>query len=141
MAGMLIAFDGLDGSGLSTQSLMLRDYLLSKNATVLMTKEQTDGFIGGIIKSSLRSEWKTPTLALQLLFAADRAHHVITEIEPALKANKVVICDRYLLSALAFGSYDIDLEFIKNINSKFRNPDLNFILDTDPGTCIERIKK
>lgn len=141
MPGMFIALDGLDGSGLSTQSLMLRDYLLEKNNDVVLTKEQTEGLIGGIVKSAIRSEWKTSPLALQILFAADRAHHVAMQIEPALEKNKTVICDRYILSALAYGSFGIDLDFMRNLNSKFRRPDINFIIDTPPEVCLERIRK
>jgi dTMP kinase len=137
---LLIAFDGLDGAGLSTQAGMLRDYFLNKSVSVILTKEQTDGSIGGLIKSSLRDEWRTSPLALQLLFAADRAHHLASEIEPALKKSNV-ICDRYILSSLAFGSLEIEMDFMKYINSKFRAPDLNFIIDTEPQECIRRIKE
>jgi len=140
MTGLLIAFEGLDGSGLSTQANLLRNYLVNRGKAVILTKEQTDGSIGGLIKSSLRDEFKTSPLALQLLFAADRAHHLATEIEPALKEGKTVICDRYILSSLAFGSLGIDLEFMKEMNSKFREPDLTFIIDTEPKECLERIK-
>jgi dTMP kinase len=141
MAGLLIAFDGLDGSGLSTQANLLRNYLADKGVPVILTKEQTDGSIGGLIKSSLRDEWKTSPLALQLLFAADRAHHLASEVEPALKQGKTVICDRYILSSLAFGSLNINMEFMKEMNSKFRKPDLTFIIDTDPKECLERIRR
>ena len=55
MLGRFIVFEGLDGSGLSTQASMLRDYLISKGRQVVLTKEQTDSIIGGIIKSSLRA--------------------------------------------------------------------------------------
>jgi dTMP kinase len=141
MAALLIAFDGLDGSGLSTQANLLRNYLADKGVPVILTKEQTDGSIGGLIKSSLRAEWKTSPLALQLLFAADRAHHLASEIEPSLEEGKTVICDRYILSSLAFGSLNIDMEFMKSINSKFRLPDMTFIINTDPKECLSRIKK
>jgi len=140
MTGLLIAFEGLDGSGLSTQANLLRNYLAEK-VPVILTKEQTDGSIGGLIKSSLRDEFKTSPLALQLLFAADRAHHLATEIEPALKEGKTVICDRYILSSIAFGSLGVDMEFMKEMNSKFREPDLTFIIDTEPKECLERIKR
>jgi dTMP kinase len=140
MTDLLIAFDGLDGAGLSTQASILRDYLIKKAIPVILTKEQTDGSIGGLIKSSLRDEWRTSPLALQLLFAADRAHHLASEIEPALDEGKTVICDRYILTSLAFGSLNVDIDFMKNMNSKFRAPDLNIIIDTEPGECIRRIK-
>ncbi|MFQ6020885.1 MAG: dTMP kinase [Candidatus Aenigmatarchaeota archaeon] len=141
MLGKFIVFEGLDGSGLSTQAIMLRDYLVSKNKSVLLTKEQTDAMIGGLIKSFLRKEAKTSPEGLQLLFAADRAHHLVNEIEPALKEGKIVISDRYIFSTLAFGSLDGDMEFLKYINSKFRKPDLTFIIDTPPEVCLERIAK
>ena len=138
---MLIAIEGLDGSGLSTQSNLLRDFLIKKGYQVILTKEQTDNAIGGLIKSILKKEFAVSPLGLQLLFAADRAHHLASEIEPALKQNKIVISDRYIFSSLAFGSPEVDLEFLKQINSKFRKPDITFIIDTKPETCLERIKK
>jgi len=79
--------------------------------------------------------------ALQLLFAADRAEHLETEIEPALSANEIVISDRYILSSLAFGAVDNDVEFLKEINSRFRKPDLTVIIDTPPRVCLARITR
>ena len=141
MKGKFIAFEGLDGSGLTTQSMMLRNYLLEKGINVVLTKEETDGLIGGLIKSCLRKEWKTDPLTVQLLFVADRNHHLKSGIEPALKQGKVVITDRYVLSTLAFGGIDIDMEFLKILNSKFRAPDYTFIIDVPAEVCLERIKK
>lgn len=141
MVGKFIVFEGLDGSGLSTQASMLKDYLIKKEKRVVLTKEQTTGMIGGLIKSSLKKEWRTSPLALQLLFAADRAHHLKNDIEPALKENKVVVCDRYIFSTLAFGSIGVDMKFLKMINSKFRKPDITFIIDTPVQVCLDRIAK
>lgn len=141
MKGWFIVFEGLDGSGLTTQSIMLRDYLTDKGFNVMLTKEQTDGLIGGMIKSSLKGEWKTDPITLQLLFAADRSHHVKNEIEPALKAGKIVISDRYILSSFAYGSINVDLNFLKKINSMFPVPNITIIVDTKPKICIERIEK
>jgi dTMP kinase len=61
---------------------------------------------------------------------ADRAEHLEQVIEPALKTDTIVILDRYILSSLAFGSVDNDLEFLKQINARFRKPDLTIIIDT-----------
>ena len=138
---MFIVFEGLDGSGLSTQSLMLRDYFMDKGKDVMHTKEQTDGFIGGLIKAGLKHQWKTSPRGLQLLFTADRAHHLFAEIEPALDIGKIVISDRYIFSTLAFGGINVDMDFLKQINSKFKKPDITFIIDTPPETCLERIKR
>ena len=136
-----IAFEGLDGSGLSTQAALTRDYLQSKNKNVLLTKEPTDGLIGGLIKSSLKKEWKTTSLTLQLLFAADRAQHLQNEVETSIKKGKIVIVDRYILSTLAYGIVDIPLNFLKQINLNFRKPDLTFMIDAHPKICLQRIKK
>lgn len=136
-----IVFEGLDGAGLSTQAWKLRDYLQSKGKGVVLTKEPTNSLIGGLIRSSLRKEWKTSPLSLQMLFVADRAHHLANEIEPAIKKGKIVICDRYILSTLAFGSLDVNMNFLKHVNMNFRRPDITFIIDTQPRICLQRIKK
>ncbi len=141
MKGKFIAFEGLDGSGLSTQAMLLKEYLLEKGKRVLLTKEQTEDFIGGLIKSSLRKHIKISNLTLQLMFVADRAYHLDKEVEPALEEGRTVICDRYIFSTLAFGSLDVDMDFLKKINSNFRKPDLTFIINCDPEVCLERISK
>jgi|SRR3989344_4462484 len=138
MKGNFYVLEGLDGSGITTQASLLKNYFAGK---ALLTKEPTDGLIGGLIKSCLRREWKTSPLALQMLFAADRAHHLDTEIEPALKEGKIVISDRYILSTYAFGSVDVSLETIKKVNSAFRRPDITFFVDVPPEICMERIGK
>lgn len=138
---LFIAFEGLDGSGLSTQAGILRNYLLDKGISVVLTKEETDGLIGGLIKSCLKKEWKTDPLTVQMLFVADRNHHLKSVIEPALRDSKFVITDRYVLSTLAFGGMDLDVEFLKTLNSKFRPPDHTFIIDVPPDICLDRIRR
>lgn len=141
MPGRFISFEGLDGSGITTQATLLRNYFLSKKREVVLTKEPTDGLIGGLIRSCLRKEWKTNPITLHLLYTADRAHHLVTEIEPALKKNKTVITDRYMLSALAYGSLDMPLSILEQLNANFRKPHITFLIDTQPAICLERIKK
>jgi dTMP kinase len=137
--GLLIVIEGLDGAGLSTQSALLAEYLRGQNREVVLTKEPTASPIGKLIKSALNRKSELSLFTLQLLFAADRAEHLEKEIEPALKAGKMVISDRYILSSLAFGSVDNDLEFLKQINARFRKPDLTIIIDTPSRVCLERI--
>lgn len=141
MAGKLIVLEGLDGSGITTQATLLRNFFLSKEKDAILTKEPSDGLIGGVIKSCLRKEWKTNSLTLQMLFAADRAHHLSTEIEPALKKNKYVICDRYILSSLVFGALNTSLETLKQLNAYFLKPHLTIVVDTNPKICLDRMKK
>lgn len=142
MAGKLIVFEGIDGSGLSTQSKLLKDFLESRGDEVVLTKEpQTNGRISELIKAVLKRELSISPLTLQFLFCADRSQHLDTEIEPALKKGEIIISDRYLFSTIAFGSLGVDKEFLKSLSSKFRIPDLTFILDVPPEICLERIKK
>lgn len=141
MTGKFIVLEGLDGSGLSTQTVMLKEYLLKKGKKVVLTKEQTDNFIGGLIKSALKGHIKISPLTLQLMFVADRSQHLDSEIEPAIKEGKIIISDRYLFSTLAFGSLDVNLDFLKMINSKFIEPDLTFIIDCPSKICMQRISK
>ena len=141
MVGKFYVFEGLDGAGITTQATLLRNHFLNKNKEAILTKEPTDGLIGGIIKACLRGEWKTNPLTLQTLLAAYRAHHLATEIEPAMKKNKIVICDRYILSSLAFGSLNISLDILKQLNAHFMKPHITIVIDTNPKICLERMKK
>ncbi|MBI4162952.1 MAG: dTMP kinase [Candidatus Aenigmarchaeota archaeon] len=141
MQGKFICFEGLDGSGITTQATLLRNSLTEEDKEAVLTKEPSDGLIGGTIKACLRHEWKTDQLTLQMLFAADRSHHLATEIEPALKKGKTIICDRYVLSSLAFGGMSLSVDAIKQLNTHFRKPHLTIFVDTQPKICIQRMKK
>ena len=138
---MFISMEGLDGSGLSTQACLLNDYFLKKGKSSILTKEPTNGLIGGLVKAALKHEWNTSNLTLQNLLVADRAHHLATEIEPALKKGTIVICDRYVLSTLVYGALDVPLQYLKQMNALFRKPDITIILDVHPKISLERIKR
>ncbi|MFH0949081.1 MAG: dTMP kinase [Candidatus Aenigmatarchaeota archaeon] len=141
MPGKFIVFEGLDGSGITTQATLLRNFFISKGKDAILTKEPTDGLIGGLIKACLRSEWKTSPNVMQMLFAADRAHHLETEIEPNLKKNKIIICDRYVLSSLAYGSLEVPTKMLQQLNLGFRKPNITILVDTQPRICLDRIKR
>lgn len=139
--GKFIAFEALDGSGASTQISLLAKYLSEKGLRVHVTKEPTNNIIGGLIRGQLTKDWKTSQTCLQLLFAADRAHHLERDILPALQTGAVVITDRYCFSTMAFGGIDIDIEWLKKINEQFLLPDLVILLKVAPEECIARIKR
>jgi len=140
--GKFIVFEGCDGSGLSTCSRMFADYLRGKGYDVLLTKEATDSVVGSTIKNVfLKGDEKLSPLALQLLFCADRANHLEIDIEPALSQGRIVVCDRYVLSTLAFGSLGCDLSFLKKVNADFRKPDLIFVIDVPTEVSLERIQR
>ena len=140
MKSLFIVFEGPDGSGLSTQASLLSNWFKNSNRKVLLTKEPTNSVIGGLIRSILKKEWDTDMKTFALLFSADRSHHLKSEIEPALESGYNVICDRYILSTLAFNSEPGTLPWLKQLNSRFRKPDFTFIMDVPGEVCVERIK-
>jgi len=140
-SGKLIVFEGLDGSGKSTQVDLLDKFLRENDRKVHCTAEPTQYLIGGLIKSWIAQDWKSSPDCLQLLFAADRAYHLEKEVLPLLKKGVTVICDRYLFSSLAYGSLDLDFDWLLKINQKFILPDITFFLDVSPELCLERMRK
>ncbi len=137
---MFIAFEGLDGSGSSTQSRLLADRLEKNGKPSLLTKEPTsDSPVGKMIREVLQHKWSASPEGLQLLFCADRAEHLKNEIEPALQSGRVVISDRYLYSTLAYGGMSVDMDWLKELNKNFRLPDITFLFKLDPAECIKRI--
>ncbi|MEM1631408.1 MAG: dTMP kinase [Thermofilum sp.] len=138
---ILVAFEGIDGAGLTTHARLTEKFLESRGLRVVLTKEPTDGLIGGLIRACLRGEWRADPMTLQLLFAADRCHHVNTVILPALRAGRAVVTDRYIFSSLAYGSLNLDYEWLKTVNSKFPLPDVTFILDIEPEVAVARIRE
>jgi dTMP kinase len=140
MKGKFIVFEGIDGAGLTTQAELLEKYLRNKKYEVVLTKEPTNNLIGGIIRAALKKEWITSNRTLQLLFSADRAHHLEKEIIPALENGKIVISDRYFISTIAYGMIELEKDWLKALNSKFLLPDIIFIIDAPVEVSIERIK-
>jgi dTMP kinase len=137
MNGKFIVFEGIDGSGKSTQA----EKTFQNLSNSVLTKEQTEGLMGQAVQKILNHKYKTSPLALQILFTSDRADHIFKEIEPYLKQGKTVVSDRYALSTIAYGGKDCDIEYLKRINSIFRKPDLTIIIDTDVDTALSRLNK
>lgn len=138
--GLFIAFEGIDGAGSSTQLELLTKTLRKEGFGVLATKEPTNNVVGGLIKGVLTDSVKLPPDSLQLLFSADRAHHLEREIIPALKKGNVVLTDRYFFSTVAYGALDLDRNWLLDLNKNFLIPDFIFLLDVSAKVSIERIK-
>ena len=141
--GKFIVFEGLDGSGQTTQANLLRAFLKRKGCQIVLTKEPTqDSVAGRKIRKVLDKKFKLGPSILQQLFAGDRAEHLENVVIPALKAGKMVISDRYCFSSFAFGvASGVKLKWLIHINSDFLLPDLAFILRVSPKICVERIEK
>ena len=138
-----IVFEGLDGSGQTTQVNLLKNFLLKKGLKVISTKEPTlDSIAGKKIRKILDKKIRITPGQLQRLFVQDRKEHLKKKIIPGLKKGKVVISDRYFFSSFAYGSAEgLNLDWLVKINKRFLTPDLIFILKVNPEICIERIKK
>lgn len=141
--GKFIVFEGLDGSGQSTQAQLLKNWLeKEKNISVVLTKEPTNQPpIGQLIRQILKKEISASPATLQLLICADRSEHLEQLIKPALQEDQWVISDRYFYSAIAYGSLNLDIEWLIKINEIFLMPDIVFLLKTRPEICLERIDK
>jgi len=139
---MLIAIEGIDGSGKATVARIIYKYL-SKNRRVFLTKEPTDSELAKLAyKVLFRKSKKLSPTALQLLFMADRAQHVEAVIKPKLKKGYTVIVDRYILSTIAYGSASgIDQNWLIEVNKTFPKPDITLILDVTPTTALKRLSK
>jgi dTMP kinase len=141
--GKFIVMEGLDGSGLSTQARLLRNFLSKKGRKTVLTKEPTMiSLAGREIRKVLDRKLKIPAKKLQELFAKDREEHLKKEILPALKKGKIVISDRYFFSSFAFGkAQGLPLGWLIKLNDKFLLPDLTLILQVRPRICLQRIQK
>ena len=137
--GKFIVIEGLDGSGSSTQINLIAEHLKKKGQKILITKEPTDNVIGGLIRGALTGVYHLPDTTLQLLFSADRGHHIDRVINPLVKEGVVVISDRYMWSSVAFGSIKLDRKWLLEMQKYFRIPDLTIFLKVNPETCIKRI--
>jgi len=142
---MFITLEGGDGSGKSVQSRRLYHCLLEEGFSALLTHEPGGTRLGEAVTRWLKWHAETnisPATEL-LLFNTSRAHLVSEVIKPALVQGKVVICDRFDDSTLAYQGYGRGLatEIIAEINSFATDglkPDLTFLLDVDPGIALKR---
>lgn len=140
--GVLIVFEGIDGSGKSTQAEILLERLQEEDFDVVYFREPSKGKWGRKIKKkALHPDSLTPEEELDL-FLKDRRENVENNLKPALKKKRVVILDRYYYSTIAYqGAKGIDEKLIRRMNEEFViKPDLVFILDIDPQKGLERIE-
>lgn len=142
-SGKFFVFEGLDGSGQSTQANLLKDFLIKKGFEVILTKEPTKtSEAGRRVRQILDEKTKSDPADLQKLFVQDRQEHLEKEIIPALKNGKFVISDRYCFSTICFGGSDgLDIDWLIKLNENFLLPDATFILKVAPRVCVERIEK
>ncbi|MBZ4664884.1 dTMP kinase [Mahella sp.] len=146
--GLFITIEGIDGSGKSTHASMLADYLNERGIPSLLTREPGGTRIGEQVRSILLDNANSDMAAMTeaLLYAASRAQHVAQVIKPALEQGRIVLCDRFVDSSLAYQGYARGLgpDTVKAINEHALGgvwPDITLLLDISPETAWERILK
>jgi len=139
--GRFIVLEGIDGSGTTTQAHALVGALEAQGRRALYTREPSDGPIGLYIRTILRGEVEHSSgeRTIAALFAADRLDHWDREIEPALSQGIDVVCDRYVLSSLAYqGVMTGDEAWILALNAHARDADVTVLLELSPTQASRR---
>lgn len=143
--GKFIVFEGLDGSGKTTQIALLEKHLSERGRRVFVTAEPTSSPTGKILREALSGAVKKTPSEMAALFVLDRiSHNTDTEcgIKKMLSDGYDVICDRYYYSSLAYQGSETDYDWVKSMNlgcPDIRRPDICIFLDLDPDKCIGRI--
>ena len=148
MKGLFITFEGIEGSGKSTQANRLKERLAGLGCEVDITREPGGTPIAESIREILLNPSNftmAPTTEL-LLYQAARAQHVLERIRPALNRGVTVICDRFFDSTIAYqgggrGLPVQELEALHAIATGGLAPDITFILDLSPEEGLSRARK
>jgi dTMP kinase len=141
----LITFEGVDGTGKSTQIRALESYLIQRGYSCVVTREPGGTALGKLIrKVLLEGEGHEIASSTELfLYLADRAQHVNDVILPAIKAGKIVLCDRFTDSTIAYQGYGrgIELSLLRQLNhiaDHGLRPDLTVLFDCPPPVGLAR---
>ena len=144
--GVFIAFEGIDGSGKSTQIQLLSNKL-KERGVYYTTMEPTDSPIGSLIHQVMTGRIKTDNKVIAGLFVADRLDHLLNDINGILskiQEGTTVITDRYYFSSYAYHSVDMPMEWVIQANAQSKEllqPTVTIFIDVNPDTAIERIAK
>jgi dTMP kinase len=146
--GFFVTFEGIEGSGKTTQIERLADRLRAGDEPALVTREPGGSPLGRRLRALLLGDDVGPIepIAEMLLYVADRAQHLREVIEPALAAGTHVLCDRYVDATLAYQGFarGLDLDLIRTLHRKpplDRRPDRTILLDLDPELGLERARR
>lgn len=146
--GLFITFEGIDGSGKTTQIRLLALHLKRRGHPVVVTREPGGTRLADRIREILLSSQSAgmqPTTEL-LLYFASRAENVARRIRPALEAGKIVLCDRFTDASLAYQGYGRQLgaSIVRRLHQFTCQeivPDLTLVLEIDPSSSVERARR
>jgi len=149
MKSLFIVFEGVDGSGTSTQASLLQEYFNEKNCKAVLTCEPSSGLIGSMIRLALKkrvaftSDKQRFDEQMAYLFAADRHDRLYNDTDGVYKLlgeGFHVISTRYYFSSLAYqGNTPEALDFVRKLNERFPNPDLTIYVDTPIDLALKRL--
>lgn len=143
--GLFIVFEGIDGSGKTTQINLLKKHFEECSQKCFETREPSDGPVGSLIRQFLSGRMKADERTLAALFAADRLDHIFNEttgLKPKLDNGINVISDRYILSTYAYQSVRVPLDWVMQLNSvasEELKPDCHIFIDVEPEITLKRM--
>jgi len=147
VSGTFISFEGIDGSGKSTQLRLLAEFLSTQGRKVLTTREPGGTPLGLRLRAALldAQEHVDPLTEL-LVFAADRAQHVRVKLRPALSVGQIVLSDRYADATVAYqgagrGFSPALISEIVQLATEGLKPDLTLLFDLSVANCVARLKR
>jgi len=148
LMNLFITFEGIDGSGKTTQLRLLHEYLLERNIDTVIAREPGGTEVGEAIRQILLHSGTQDLKPLSelLLYNASRYQNLCQNILPALERGQWVLCDRYADASVAYQGYGrgVDLNFIEQLNRAVvgqRLPDFTFLMDLDPALALARARQ
>jgi dTMP kinase len=142
---LFIAFEGIDGSGKSTQAKLLSEHLIREGHQVYFTFEPTDSPIGSIIRNIFTHKMEADHRTIAGLFVADRLDHLLNKTNGILKKLEdgyTVITDRYYFSSYAYHGAHLSMDWVIEANALsagLLRPDLNIFIEITPEISMQRI--
>jgi dTMP kinase len=151
MKPLFIVFEGIDGSGTSTQAELLKEYFINRGDRAVVSPEPSNGPVGKLLREALQNknifikDSQKFDEQMAYLFVADRHYHLYNDLDGVFKLiqqEKIhVITPRYYFSSLAYNcNNQEEFEFVSHLNQKFPNPDLVVYIDLPIKTALERIR-
>lgn len=144
-SGRFLVFEGIDGSGKSTQIQRIHHRLTRNKQSVVSTFEPTDGPVGSLIRKMLSGRVETDQLTIASLFAADRTDHLVNRkngVKAMVDKGRIILCDRYYFSSYAYHAQYMDMDWViqaNSLNANILRPTATLFIDVDPDICLERI--
>lgn len=143
--GMFFAFEGIDGSGKSTQIRLLTQALKARGIRCHETREPTDGPLGSMVHQMMTGRIAADPRVISGLFAADRLDHLTNQVNgicQVIDQGITVVTDRYYFSSYAYNGIEMDMQWVMECNrlsEELLRPTLNIFLDIPVETALERI--